>query len=520
MYFRRSDSLKESEQAVSEVEFVALVLAAIGPVLALAGLLRVPASLVLFGLGLAAAFVPGLPALRADPHLLLGLFLPPIIYASTVQVSFHLLRFTLLPGVLLGGILSFLTIGAVTIAARTLLPGLPWLSALLLGVTAAVFDTRLFHEAQGRPHVPRAIADTMKAREMASRIVVLSCFALALEALTKGPPSMVAILGSFAYDIVGGALVGAAIGRAVLWLRERVDPAPVEIAISVATPYLGALAAQRLGLSVAVVIMSAALVISAVRIDRETGAPRSTSEARLTAMAFWEQASLMLSAVLFFLAGRALPEAMGALGDWPIWTVAVSAMGLLAVILAIQYTAGLAATALPAFKGVLNRTKNPTDAPRTGTTGMAVAGVMTWASTRSVIGLILALSIPATLPDGRPFAERELILVVTALIIVGSILVQGLTLRPAVRNAALGGNEEEQREQRLAEQAMAEVHDPACSTRSGTANAFDAERRALLALREKDAIGDEMLRRMLRETDLRSRATEKSALPGAGPPNP
>jgi NhaP-type Na+/H+ or K+/H+ antiporter len=180
MYFRRSDSLKESEQAVSEVEFVALVLAAIGPVLALAGLLRVPASLVLFGLGLAAAFVPGLPALRADPHLLLGLFLPPIIYASTVQVSFHLLRFTLLPGVLLGGILSFLTIGAVTIAARTLLPGLPWLSALLLGVTAAVFDTRLFHEAQGRPHVPRAIADTMKAREMASRIVVLSCFALAL----------------------------------------------------------------------------------------------------------------------------------------------------------------------------------------------------------------------------------------------------------------------------------------------------------------------------------------------------
>ena len=51
-------------------------------------------------------------------------------------------------------------------------------------------------------------------------------------------------------------------------------------------------------------------------------------------------------------------------------------------------------------------------------------------------------------------------------------------------------------------------------------DALAAERQALVRLREEDRIGDEVLRRMLRETDLRERVGEGDALPGAGPPNP
>jgi hypothetical protein len=42
----------------------------------------------------------------------------------------------------------------------------------------------------------------------------------------------------------------------------------------------------------------------------------------------------------------------------------------------------------------------------------------------------------------------------------------------------------------------------------------------LIRLRERNVIGDEVLVRMLRETDLHARATEENALPGAGPPQP
>jgi CPA1 family monovalent cation:H+ antiporter len=157
---------------------------------------------------------------------------------------------------------------------------------------------------------------------------------------------------------------------------------------------------------------------------------------------------------------------------------------------------------------------------QSGTTRAAAAGVMTWASTRSIVGLVLALSLPAALPDGRPFAERDLILVMTALTIVGSIVVQGLTLRPAVRRAELGVEEEEKREEKTAERAMREAHPIGNSEQSTPVNGFDAERMALLRLREDNSIGDEVLRKMLRETDLRSRASEKSTLPRARAPNP
>jgi CPA1 family monovalent cation:H+ antiporter len=142
---------------------------------------------------------------------------------------------------------------------------------------------------------------------------------------------------------------------------------------------------------------------------------------------------------------------------------------------------------------------------------------MTWSSTRSVIGLVIALSIPASLPDGRPFPERDLILVVSALMILGSVLLQGLTLRAVVVGASLRAESEQAREAEEARRAMAAA---AAAPSREHVNSFDAARQALLRLREQNRIGDEVLISMLREADLASRAAEGNALPGAGPPNP
>jgi CPA1 family monovalent cation:H+ antiporter len=525
---RPPSSAGRSEGTVlTEYQFVALLLGVIGPLLAVSRWLGIPDTLLLFGGGLATAFLPGLPPAHVDPQLMLNLFLPPILYATTVRVSPHLLRFTLVSGVLLGVVRAVVTIGAVAAAAKlVLLPGMSWLGAVVLGIVAAVFDTRLFHEAQGRPQVPRAIADTLKAREMVTRVVVLSSLALALEAAFTPsgtlPPGR--IVGRFALDIVGGAAVGAAIGYAVVWLRDRIDPAPVEIAVSLASPFLGALAAKALGLSVVVVVVAAALTVAAVRVDRRTGAAWSSSEARLIGMTFWEEANLILSSILFFLAGRALPEAMAALETWPLWQLGTSAVGILLVVLSAEYAVAFVAAAT-----AMRRSHDGEKGIRSSE-AVAAAGVMTWASTRSVIGLVVALSIPLALPDGRPFPDRDLILVLAALVIVGSVVVQGLTLRLAVRHAALCDTEEERREEQAAQEAMRDAlraadagADPAAAAHrkeSPRIRRLAAQRRALLALRESNRIGDEVLRRMLREADLYERASETDALPGAGPPNP
>ncbi len=488
--------------------FVALLLASIGPLLAAAKLLRLPATLVLAGAGLAAGLWPGAPPIRLEPGIAIALFLPPIIYAANVRVTPQLLRRTILPGSLVGVVAAVATIVAVATLARWLLPGLGGAQAVLIGVVAALFDTRLFHEAEGRPHVPRALADAMKAREIAARVVALTAFTLALEALSeRAAPSAAEAALDVGWSLVGGAVAGVAIGRAVLWLRDRTSPAPIEIAVSLAAPYLAGLASEALGLSLAVSVTAAALTVSAARVDPESGQARSSAEARIAAAAFWEEASLLASSVLFFFAGLALPEALAGLGAVPAWEVAGIAAAILALVMAVQWLASLVAAHLPPLSAAL--------AKEDAATRARAAGVMAWASTRSVIGLIAALYVPATLPGGEPTPGRDLILVVAAFVILGSVLVQGLTLRAAVRRAGLAAPGEAKREEGAAREAATRAREAEGSQ--------EAERRKLLEMRERDAIGDESLRKLLREGDLRERAAEAAggdAAPGAGPPQP
>lgn len=497
---------------MSTYQLVALILVVVGPVLALASATRIPPSLALFGLGLLSTAVPGLPPLRPDPQLLLDLMLPPLVYAATVRVSLHLLRFTLVPGLLLGALIVLATVGLVASATRfLLLPGLPWTAALLLGVIASVFDTRLFHEAEGRPHVPRAISDTLKARELVSRLFILGSLGLVLETAETRIPSVLALVEHYGIDIPAGLLLGAAIGWTVASLRRRIDVAPIEIAVSVSTPYAASLAAALLDVSGVAAITAAALMISTIRIDRRTGAPISSSEARISAVAFWEEISLIVSSVLFLLAGRALPQALGGLDDRPVPDLVLAAAGVLVLVLSVQYAFSyLALLTLP-----LDSARAEGDDPPVRR--WVAAGVMAWSSTRSVIGLVIALSIPESLPDGSPFPGRDLILVVGALTIVGSVLLQGLTVRTVVGLSSLGAERQHQSEEDEARRTMeAAVAAPGPESTDG----FDAARRALLRLRERDRIGDEVLISMLRETDLAARASEGDALPGAGPPNP
>jgi CPA1 family monovalent cation:H+ antiporter len=188
-----------------------------------------------------------------------------------------------------------------------------------------------------------------------------------------------------------------------------------------------------------------------------------------------------------------------------LWLLASCSLALLALVLGIQFGFAYLATGLSPLAGVLGG-EHGRDRTRA-----AAAGVMTWSSTRSVIGLVIALAIPKTFP------ERDLILVLAAVTIVGSILLQGLTLRAVVARAGLKAEGERDGEVGLAREAMEKA---VAAPGPDCADGFDAARAALLKLRSHNQIGDEVLVELLRETDLTARASEGDALPGAGPPNP
>jgi CPA1 family monovalent cation:H+ antiporter len=264
--------------------FVALLLAGIGPLLAAAKLLKLPPTLVLAGAGVAVGLLPGAPPIRLDPGIAIALFLPPIIYAANVRVTPQLLRRTILPGSLAGVVVALATIASVALLARWMLPGLGGAQAVLIGVVAALFDTRLFHEAEGRPQVPRALADAMKAREIAARIVALTAFTLALEALSEqSAPSATEAALDVGWSLVGGAAAGIAIGRAVLWLRDRTSPRRSRSRSPSPRPTWPGSARSCSASRWPVSVTAAALTVSAARVDAESGRrapPRSAHRRR------------------------------------------------------------------------------------------------------------------------------------------------------------------------------------------------------------------------------------------------
>ena len=124
---------------------------------------------------------------------------------------------------------------------------------------------------------------------------------------------------------------------------------------------------------------------------------------------------------------------------------------------------------------------------------------------------MVALSIPAAGPDGRPYAERGLVLLVATFVVLGSAVLQGLTLNAALRRAGLSDADEEEREESHARRVLRGEDRAAQDPAHPSENAHDARRRALLALRREDRIGDAVLHRMLREVDLHSNAEETKA---------
>jgi CPA1 family monovalent cation:H+ antiporter len=95
-----------------------------------------------------------------------------------------------------------------------------WTAAVFIGAVTSIFDTQLFHEAKGRPRVPRAISDTLKSRELVSRFFILATLALGEEALESGGLLLSSVVVNYVVDIPAGIALGAAVGFAVTWIAS------------------------------------------------------------------------------------------------------------------------------------------------------------------------------------------------------------------------------------------------------------------------------------------------------------
>ncbi len=492
-----------------------------------------PIVLVLGGLGVGA--IPGIPDIELDPDLVLVIFLPPLLYSAAFFADLQALRANARPITLTATVLVLATIVAVAVIGHELID-LPWAVAFALGAIVSPTDPIAATAIMHRVGAPRRIVNVVEGESLVNDASALVAYKVAVAAAVGTGVSLAEASLDFVTAVAGGIAIGVLVGFVIAAIRRRVDDPPTEITISLFTGYAAFLAADSIGASGVLAVVTAGLYLG-------WRAPQLISpDTRLQAYAFWEVLTFLINATLFILIGLQLPTIIEGLESIPASEVIGYTVAVCVAVIAVRFLFTFTA---PYIIRALDRRPSQ----RARRVGPAARTVVAWSGMRGAVSLAAALALPLTTDAGAPLPGRNLILFITFSLILVTVVGQGLTLPMLIRR--LGVHEEEGAEEweetrarlaaakaalyridELAEEdwtreetvdrvrALYRFRKRRFATRAGMLDdedgiedrslayqrlmheLFGAQRDALVGLRDTGEISSEVMRRIERELDL------------------
>jgi Na+/H+ antiporter len=500
--------------AQEEVQLL-LLLASAAALLVLAGPLRVPYPILLVLGGLVVGFAPGVPRVTMPPDVVLIGILPPLLYSSAFFTGLRELRSNLRP---------------IGLLAHT---ELPWSSAFVLGAVVSPTDPIAASAIGRRFGVPRRLIAIVEGESLVNDGTALVLLRVALASAVAGSFSMWNAGGQLVLNVVGGVAVGLVVGYAIRRLRRVLDNPPLEVTIAFLTGYFAFLPASALGVSGVLSVVTAGVYMGWYTPEL------TTVQTRLQGDAFWEILTFLLNVLLFGLVGlqlRPIVDALSASGWSLVGHAALVALTVIAVRIAWVYPA----TYLPRrfFRGLRERDPAPP---------WRYPGFIAWTGMRGAVTIAAALLVPLQTDAGAPFPGRDLIVFFAFGVVFATLVVQGLSLPLVIRalrleDDGLEAGEEAAARIRAAESALARIEElvDERSVREDTAERLrgmyrfradrfrarlddagdgaieerslgyqrvrrellEAERRAVVEMRNTGEISDEVMRRVARDLDL------------------
>ncbi|MGW1162312.1 Na+/H+ antiporter [Streptomyces sp. NPDC002513] len=387
----------------------------------------VPAPLLLVAVGLAVSSVPGVPQYTLDPDIVLPLVLPPLLVTAASESSYLDLRAQLRPVALLSvGYVLFATL-AVGWAAYLIVPDLPLTAALVLGAVIAPPDAVAATAVARRVGLPSRITTILQGESLVNDATAITAYKVALAAAVGEGATWSEGVREFAVAAVGGIVVGLLLMVPIHWLRTHLKEALLQNTLSLLIPFVAYGAAEWVHASgvLAVVVVALYLGYHNWQVDFAT---------RLQEEAVWKMVAFILESAVFALIGLQLPVVLRGLGQYEGTHAAWYAVAVFAVVVVSRFLWVYPATFLPRtlFSRIREREENPT---------WKAPFIIGWAGMRGVVSLAVAFSIPRTVHGGGPFPDRNLILFLTFTTVIGTLVVQGLTLPPLIRLLRLPGRD-------------------------------------------------------------------------------
>jgi CPA1 family monovalent cation:H+ antiporter len=512
------------------VELILICLVVVTLLAIVARKINVPYPILLTVAGGALAFVPGLPAIHLEPQLVFNLFLPPLLYPAAVYTSWRDFRSNLRSILPLAIFLVLLTMTATAWVFHAL-TGLPWAVGFVFGALISPPDAVAALAVTQNLKVPRKIVVILEGESLVNDATSFISFRFAVAAVLTGSFSLAHAGLQFIFVAAGGIAVGLAAGWLAAQIQKRLDDPPVQTMLSLLTPYVAYFAGEKLHVSGILAVVIAGIFYG-------WRAPRVLSgRMRLQAVPVWQMVVFILNGILFMLIGLQLPQLIHALPPGAGFSIAKLAGLILLTLVLARFLWLFAATYIPRLFSRAFRRRNPAPWQQTA--------LIAWTGMRGADSLAGALAIPFVLANGQPFPGRDLILLLTFGVIFGTLILQGLTIKPLVGWLGIVDDHAIDKEERLArlranEAALARIEDLGASGRSRPESierlrseyadrirqlskqskeesvrhlysrdfeelareALQTERDTVIALRNEESINDEVLRRIQHDIDL------------------
>jgi len=403
----------------------------------------IPRPVVLLSGGMIIALVPGLPRLELDPETIFILFVPPLLYWAALTSSLRDFRTNAVVISMAGMVLVLVTIAAVAVTVRTLIPSVPWAAAVALGAIIAPPDAVVAISMLRGLKLPRPVTTFLVGESLVNDATALVVYRTAVAAAVAGQYSWLAGTFDFVRILIGGAGIGLAVGWLVAAIRRRAgSTSPLQNTISLLTPFAAYVPATALHVSGVF-----AVVVAGIYIGRR-GPHFMSPETRIQARDTWDVVTYILESLTFLLIGLDLPYAQEALHDFSGWDLIRYTAAVSGVIVLVRILAGFPAAIVPRWLAAFRGQKAAVPPWR----HVLFVG---WAGLRGGDSLIVALTLPVSIAVGSPFPSRNLIIVMTFGVVLISILIQGLSLRPLARLLGLRSDGLAEAEERIARHRVA-----------------------------------------------------------------
>jgi len=382
--------------------------------------------------GAALALVPGAPTLVLDPALALALFVAPVLVDAAFDSSPRDLRanWRAITSLALGAVA--LTIVVVTVVAKALVPGMPWAAAVALGAIVAPPDAAAATAVLKQLRPPYRLLVILEGESLFNDASALLVYRLAVGATLTGAFSGWSVLPTLLFVTLGSAVLALVLARVTLFVMARISDVATAVIVQFSSAFGAWMLAERLHLSGIITLVVFAMAAS--RRSPEVLPARI----RIPSWAVWEVAVFVLNVLAFILVGFQLKSitARASAGTGTRYVLVAAAVCAAAILARIAWVTGAAA---------LSRRRRDMVAlsPR-------AAAVVGWCGMRGTVTLAAALALPTGDHGGDPFPYRDLILVAAFGVVLGTLVLQGLTLRPLLLHLGLEDDGSVEREVRLA----------------------------------------------------------------------